>query len=450
MSKGGVGPSAKLTSRDEFQFVADLLFKHVTADHTSLSLHDGETGTTRFANSQIVQNVNVRRVTLTVTAAFGQRHGTASTTDLSAGSVQEVLRRAERSAKASPPDPEYLPPLSPQVETDHRSWNEGTATAGPEVRLGRAHQIIKLCQEEGLTAAGIVSSSASTIGIAASTGLISYEPRTEAAFSVTAIGGTESGWSSNRHRSFERLGIHDRTKVAIDKAKRAADPKEIPPGRYTVILEPAAVAGLVSHLLWEMGARTYYKQTSPLTGKLGQALLDSRLSLTNAPGNPDLLGNGFNDDGVPAGEVAWIRQGVLNHLWYDRYTAQAHQVSPSPDADAPILSCDFKPDEKEPTIEDLVKGTERGILVTNFWYIRSVNPTDLTLTGMTRDGTFFIENGRVSNPIRNFRFHESPLQAFQHLDGCTKPLEASSPESGKMLVPALRIRDFNFSSVTRF
>ena len=450
MKDAGGEYAGRLTSRDEFQFIADLVFKHTTADQTSLRLHDGETGTTRFANSQVVQNVNVKRATLTVTAAFDKQHGTASTTDLSAGAVQDVLRRAERSAKASPPDPEYLPPLGPQPISAHRSWSDDSATAGPEARLDQARHMIQLCQKEGLTAAGTVSSSASTFGLAATTGLISYEPRTETAFSLTAIGGTESGWSANRHRSFNRLDIHDRTMVAIDKAKRAANPIELPPGRYTVILEPSAVAGFINRLVWELGARTYYKHTSPLTGMLGLPLVDSRLSLKNVPTHPDLLGDGFSDEGIPAGEVAWIHRGILQHLRYDRFTAQAHQVPPSPQADATILAGESVADEKIPTNDDLIQGTERGILVTNFWYIRSVNPTDLTLTGMTRDGTFLIENGRIIKPIRNFRFHDSPLFALQRLEGMTLPQQASSAESGKMLVPAMKIREFNFSSVTRF
>ncbi len=450
MSKGRDGQSKNLTERDEFQFISELVFKHSTADHTLLSLHDGETGTSRFANSEIVQNVNVRRTTLTVSTAFGQQHGTASTTDLSVGSIQDVLRRAEVSAKASPSDPEYLPPLGIQAPSTHRSWSQDTADSGPEGRVKQTNHILQLCQQQKLLAAGTVTTTANTIGVASSTGLMSFEPRTEAAFSVTAIGESGSGWASNRHRSLDALEISIRTEQAIDKAKLAANPELLAPGRFTVILEPPAVAGLVSRLVWELSARTYYKNTSALSGKLGEKICDSRLTLRNDPTHPALLGNGFNGEGLPAGKCTWIDQGKLTHLCYDRYTAQVHQVNPSPEADAPILSCG--PGQPEPgnTIEDLVKETRYGILVTNFWYIRSVNPTDLTLTGMTRDGTFLIENGQVTKPVRNFRFHESPLQSFQRLVGMTNPKEASSHEAGKMLVPALKLDDFNFSSVTKF
>jgi predicted Zn-dependent protease len=196
-------------------------------------------------------------------------------------------------------------------------------------------------------------------------------------------------------------------------------------------------------MLWLLDAKSFDKGTSPFSGKLGQQLIDPRLNLHNFPVHPDLLGASFASDGVPSREALWIQEGVLAQLAYDRFTAHAKGVLAMSPPDAPCLSGDG-------ATEGLIATTERGILVSNLWYLRIVNPADLTLTGMTRDGTFLIENGTITGAVHNFRFHESPLRAFSNLDECTHPAEAVTAETGKMLVPAMRIRDFNFSSVTRF
>ncbi len=456
MSVARPDPAAKLTSREEFRFLADLILKHSSGDHTLVALHDLHGGATRFANNQVVQNVDQRRVTLAVTVAFGQRHGTASTSDLSVGGVQDALRRAEAVARVSPPDPEYLPPVEAQAYPSLSTWRAETAAGGPARRLAEARTAIELCRERDLTAAGLVASSVSVVGLAADTGLFAYEPRTEARFSVTAarntltdraLGGGATGWAATAHRSMDRLDVVGRTRTAIEKALGSEAPKELPAGRYTVILEPDAVAGLWGWLLWQLDAKAYDRRTSPFAGRLGQPVVDRRLRLRNEPAHPDLFGVGFTSDGLPSFSSTWIEAGLLKQLHYDRFTARQHGVAPIPTLEAPVLSGDGP---AASGVEDLIRSTERGILVTTFWYIRMVNPMDLTLTGMTRDGTFLIEDGRIAAPVRNFRFHESPLRAFNRLEAFTVPIEAQTAESAKMLVPAVTVQDFHFSSVTRF
>ncbi len=439
-----------LTSCEEARFLADLILKHSSGDHTFISLHDQHGGTTRFANNQVVQNVNARRLALTVTVAFEHRQGSASTSDLSVGAVREVLQRAEAIARVAPVDPEYVPPEPPHVYPAVPAWREETDLAGPSGRIRRAHAAIDLCQAAQLRAAGIVFSHSSVSALAADTGLFAYEPRTEARFSLTATGADATGWAATAHRSIDQLQVEARTRAAIDSVKLGAEAKEIPPGRYTVILEPAAVLGLVSWMIWTLDAKAYDKNTSPFSGKLGSRIVDPRLTLRNLPDHPDLLGMGFTGEGLPTTDLAWIEDGVLTQLAYDRFTARAHRIERIPTLDAPCLIGAGPKESAAEGVEALVRGTERGILVRNFWYIRSVNPTDLTLTGMTRDGTFLIEGGKMTRAVRNFRFHDSPLRAFNHLEAFTAPVEATTGEGGKMLVPALKISDFNFSSVTRF
>jgi len=214
-----------------------------------------------------------------------------------------------------------------------------------------------------------------------------------------------------------------------------------------VILEPAAVAGLWAWLIRSLDAKSYLKGTSAFAEKLGRTIVDERITLQNSPDHMDLFGEGFSDDGLPSTPSRWIDHGILKQLAYDRFTAKSQGVATVPTLEAPILSVEGP---SVHSIQDLIKSTAYAILVTNFWYIRPVNLRNLMLTGMTRDGTFLIENGEIVSAVKNFRFHESPLQVFQHIDLWTAPMEAVNSETGKLLVPAMALPQFRFSSVTRF
>ena len=437
----------KMTRRDEFRFLADIVMKRSAGDDTIVVLHDQHGGTTRFANNHVVQNVNTRRGMLTVSVAFDGRRGSASTTDFTAGSLQDTVARAERIARVSPGDPEYLPPPDPGTFPAHQTSRPETVAAGPARRLEYANEAIGQCRIENLQAAGIVSSSVASVGVAASNGLFAQEERTEARFSLTVQADDATGWSAAAHRSIDHLKIQERTLAAIEKAKRGRDVQELPPGRYRVILEPAAVAGLWSLMMGTLDAKSYEKGTSPFAGQLGRQIVDERLTLQNLSSHSDLFGIGFTNEGLPSEDALWIENGVLKQLAYDRFTAKMNGVKQIATLDAPCLSTSGPTSYKT---QDLIKQCERAILVTNFWYIRTVNPTDLTLTGMTRDGTFLIEDGQIVTAVRNFRFHESPLRVFKQVEAFTTPGEAVTSETGKLLVPAMVLRDFHFSSVTRF
>ena len=441
------GTWPKMTSVDEFRFLRELVLTRSSADHTIVNLRDHHAGTTRFANNQIVQNVDARRGSLAVTVAFGGRHGTASTTNFTAGAVQDTLARAERIAQVSPVDPEYLPPPVPCVFPVRETAKPETLAAGPVKRLEYANEAIGHCRMENIMAAGVVSSSTTAVGIAADNGLFGYERRADARFSLTVQAGDATGWGAAAHRSIDHLRVQERTLAAIAKSKRGRDAYELSAGDYPVILEPAAVAGLWAWLMWSLDAKSYMKGTSPFTGKLGQLIVDERLSLRNVPDHADLFGEGFTHEGLPSTDSVWIDRGILKQLAYDRFTAKTGGVETIPTLEAPALSVEGP---SAHSIQDLIKSTERGILVTNFWYIRPVNPRDLMLTGMTRDGTFLVEKGEVVSAVKNFRFHESPLRAFQRLSAWTAPMEAVNSETGKMLMPAIVLPHFHFSSVTRF
>ncbi len=444
-SNGNKWPN--MTRLEEFRFLSELVLARSSADHTMIRLHDHHAGTARFANNQVIQNVDIRRGKLVVTVDFGGRRGTASTTDFTAGAVQETVSRAENIAKVTPVDPEYLPPPDACMFPARDTAKPETITAGAPRRLEYANEAIGQCRMENLMAAGTVSSSVAAVGVAANTGLFGYERRGEASFSLTVQAGDATGWSAAAHRSINHLKVQERTLAAISRAKRSRDVCELPAGRYPVILEPAAVAGLWAWLVRSLDAKSYLKGTSAFTGKLGQTIVDDRITLRNSPDHTDLLGEGFSNDGLPSTPSVWIDHGILKQLAYDRYTAKQQGVATIPTLEAPELSVDGSSVD---TIHDLVKRTERAILVSNFWYIRPVNLRDLMLTGMTRDGTFLIENGEIVSAVKNFRFHESPLDVFHHIDLWTAPMEGVNSETRKVLVPAVALPQFHFTSVTRF
>ncbi len=439
--------AVKLTSESTFKRVVDTVLSASSADDTVVNLRDSEDSTLRFANNQVVQNVAARNARVSVEVAFGQKAGSSGTNRLDEASLREAVKSAERIARLAPDDPEYMSPLFPQSYMKIDSYNAATAGATPADAAALAKPVIDKCERHELVGAGVVTKNVSARGVAASTGLFAYDKSTQARFSLTATGDDSSGWALNAHRDVGALGVTDRANSAIDKAIASRNPRDVPASHYPVILEPAAVAGILGPFFWGLGAKSYYRGNSPFVGKLGSVVLDSRLNIKTDPSHRDLLGSPFGGDGMAVRKHTWLDKGVLKQLYYDRFTAKEHQVDPTPWPSSPIMTFTGP---TVATLDDLIAQTERAILVTNFWYIRSVDQTDLTVTGMTRDGTFLVEDGRIVAGVKNFRFHDSPLRCLQLVNAATPPQEAITMERGKMLLPALRLPDFNFSSATLF
>ncbi|MCH7526991.1 MAG: TldD/PmbA family protein [Planctomycetes bacterium] len=438
---------AKLASQDTFQRIADTVLKASTGDDTFVSFSDSDSSTLRFANNQVVQNVSIRRPSVSVRVAFGQKVGRVTTNRIDRNSLLRAVRRAEEIARLAPDDPEFLPSLSQQVYHPASTYKNSTADTTPIGVAKRTKPVIDKCEQNGLTGAGILTNSTSARGLAASSGLFAYEQSTSSTFSLTATAEDSTGWTMNSHRDIDRLGIEDRTQVAVNKALTSKNPREVAAGHHTVILEPSAVAGIFGPFFWSVGAKSYYKGDSPLAGKVGTMVFDGRLNVRTDPFHPDLLGSRFSGNGLANRTQVWVENGVLKQLYYDRFTAKEHGQDPNPRPSSPIVSFNGP---VVGSVDDLIRQTKRGILITNFWYIRYVNRTDLTLTGMTRDGTFLVEDGKVVCGLRNFRFHDSPLRAFLNIDATTEPMEARTLERGKSLLPAVKLPDFYLSSVTKF
>jgi len=437
----------KLASETTFRRIAETILSAAKADDTFVSFRDTESTTLRFANNQVVQHVSVREPSVSVRTAFGKKTGSASTNRLDADSLLDTLRRAEAIARLAPDDPEYLPPLPRQSYLTPPTFRASTAAAAPKDLARRTQPVVEQCVRNELVGAGILSNDIGARGVAASSGLFAYEQSTSSEFSLTATAADSSGWTFNSHRDINALGISERTKRAVEKAIRSKEPRELPAGHYPVILEPAAVAGVFGPMLFALDAKSYYKGNSAFVGKLGSSVLDPRLTVRSDPSHADLLGGAFDESGLATRPMTWVENGILKQLNYDRFTAREKGVDPTPRPGATVLS--FRGPTVR-TLDDLIAGTKRAILITNFWYIRSVDPADLTITGMTRDGTFLVEDGKIVAGVRNFRFHDSPLRCFAQVDAATPPQESITMERGKMLLPAVRLPDFHLSSVTKF
>lgn len=277
-----------------------------------------------------------------------------------------------------------------------------------------------------------------------SKGLFAYRQSTGVDFSVTVRtnDGTGSGYVTRDYNDVAKLDTGTASQIAIEKAAMSKNPVAIEPGKYTVVLEPAASEGLLQNMFFSMDARQAEEGRSFLAKpgggtKLGEKLVDERVTIYTDPTHPEVPSNTWVGDGRPVEKIVWIEKGVIKNLYYSRYWAQKKGVEAIPFPTNGIM------EGGDATLEDLIRDTAKGILVTRTWYIRSVDPQTLLLTGLTRDGLFYIENGKIKHPIKNFRFNESPIIMLNNLEALGKPQRINGN-----LIPPMKIRDFTFSSLS--
>jgi predicted Zn-dependent protease len=365
-----------------------------------------------------------------------------------------------------------LPLAAPPAATSHgdslpcRSF-DSTAALGPGERAEAVGTIVSRAQKHKLTAAGIFSSSESVEGIFNSRGLNQWHRQTSAEISISMLGADSSGWQKANSPNVEKLEVESLAETAAQKAMDSAHPREISPGKYRVILEPAAVLDLVGFMFFDFGGLAILDQRSFLTNRVGARLFGENLSIWDDVGHPLQSGSPFDGEGVPREKVRLVNRGKVERLVYARATAEKMKKSPyapSVGVIAPTghgfplpneigeaaMNIVFETAAEPKTVAQMVASTERGILVTRLWYIREVDPYEKILTGMTRDGTFYVENGRVKHGIRNFRFNQSLIEMLSKVDAMSTPVRASGEESFDMVVPAMKVRDFNFTEVTKF
>ncbi len=410
---------------------------------------------TRFANNAIHQNVAERTVHLSVRAVVDGRTARASTNCLDRESIGEVVEEAIAITRLTDPDPEILPLAAPAkyVLVDRRF--EATAQATPDARALAVGQAIAVVEDAGQTAAGIYSTGESFFALLNSRGVSAWHGETMARFSITAMGRDSSGWakaSACYHGDFDPLDLAAR---ASRKATESAGPRELPPGRYTVILEPAAVLDLTGQMFGDFSATAIRDGRSFLNDRLGRKIFGENITISDDVWHPGQAGPPFDGEGVPRRRLKLVESGVVRDIAYCRQAA-AH-AGTTPTGHGFPLPNEFGEAPGNiviaggnSTLDEMVASTDRGILVTRFWYIREVDPYEKIFTGMTRDGTFLVEDGELRGGVRNFRFNESLIQMLSNVEALSQAVRASGEEAGDLVAPAMKVRDFNFTEVTRF
>ncbi|MFZ0212221.1 MAG: TldD/PmbA family protein [Candidatus Acidiferrales bacterium] len=435
--------------------IAEKIIKFSEADETEVDVSAVTSALTRFANNTIHQNVAEQGLTISVRAVVDGRTARASTNKTDDESLRRVTRAALDLARVQPRNRDLLPMLGPQKVQKVNRFVEATAAATPANRARAVARVCQMAEKNKQTTAGIFSTGLAEMALANSRGLFEFYEDTRAEFSVTMLEKDSSGWAKASSARIEEIDAEALAQRASEKCAGSRSPREVPPGRYTTILEPPAVLDLVGFLFYDFAGTCVADQRSCLTGRMDKKLFGENISIWDDVYHPLQLGPPFDGEGVPRKKVALVEKGVPKNLVYSRATAKKMKAQPtghgfslpSEDGEAPF-NLVFAGGNS--STEEMIRSTDRGLLVTRLWYIREVDPYQKILTGMTRDGTFLVENGRVAGAVRNFRFNQSIIEMLSNVEMLGPAVRASGEESFDMVVPAMKIRDFHFSEVTKF
>ncbi len=466
-------------TKDQAGDVFERVKKLSTADEVEVLFSGGQFALTRFANNVIHQNVAEQNHTVSVRTVFNGRTARAFTNKFDDESLRQVVRSSESLAKVQHPDPDLLPMPDareaagstgeshlPTLGVPSRHF-EATAKITPELRAEGVKKIVGVAEKHKLTTAGVYSSAESVEGIFNSRGLSHWHMQTSAEVSITMLAADSSGWQKANSPDLKNVDPLVLAEIAAKKALDSAHPREIPAGKYTVILEPAAVLDIVGFMFWDYSGMAILDQRSFLNGRIGTKLFGDNITIWDDVSHPLQAGSPFDGEGVRRQRVSLVENGVVKRVVYARATAKRMKQSEYREKVGPIeatghgfalpneigempLNIVFAPVADPRTVQQMISSTERGVLVTRLWYIREVEPFEKMLTGMTRDGTFLIENGKVTGGIRNFRFNESLIHMLSNVEVMSVPMRSCGEESFDMVVPAMKVRDFNFTEVTKF
>jgi predicted Zn-dependent protease len=443
-----------ILSKEEAKKIIDKVLSYAKADETAVTLSGGRTGNIRYVRNSVSTSGESNNLSLAVTSVFGKRSGTATINEFDDASLEKTVRRAEEIAQLAPENPEYMPMLGPQTYLTTNPYSENTAKIDPDYRAKAAFDSLDPCRKKNLTAAGYLEDSTGFSAIGNSKGLVAYNRATSVDFTITVrtADGLGSGYAIRDVTDVSKLSTKEATEIAMQKALASVNAKALEPGKYTVILEPAAAVDLLQNMMGSMDGRNADEGRSFLSKKgggtrLGEKLFDERVTIYSDPTNPEIPTSAFGGggggrfgggaDGRPQEKVTWVEKGVVKNMYFSRFWADKKGVKATPPPAAVIMAGGTQ------SLADLIKSTEKGILVTRLWYIRAVDPQTLLYTGLTRDGTFYIENGQIKYPVKNFRFNESPVIMLNNLEAMGKPVRI-----GGNLIPPLKIRDFTFSSLS--
>ncbi|HKV05857.1 MAG TPA: TldD/PmbA family protein [Candidatus Acidoferrales bacterium] len=439
----------------ELERIAERVLKLSEADETEVDVAAASDALTRFANNTIHQNVAEKTLAISVRAVVDGRTARASTNKTDDESLRKAAATAMSLARNEPENPDLLPMLRAQHYQKVARFFPATAAATP---LDRARAVTRVCKVAGKnkqTAAGIFSSGSSRSVMANSRGLFAHHEQTRSEFSVTILEANSSGWAKSNSPDIRRIDPEALAEKASRTAAGSRAPRDLPPGRYTTILEPSAVLDLVGFLFYDFAGTAVLDKRSCLTGRLGKKIFGENITIWDDAYHPLQSGLPYDGEGLPRQKVLLVDRGVPKNLVYSRATAKKMKTKPTGHGfslpneygEAP-MNLVFAGGDKP--LDEMIRTTGRGILVTRLWYIREVDPYEKILTGMTRDGTFLIENGRVAGGIRNFRFNQSVIEMLANVEMLGPAVRAAGEESFEMVVPPMKVRDFHFSEVTKF
>jgi len=444
---------------EQAKSLADRIISFSKAPECEVSLRLSETGHTRFAANEITTAGMVRDVAVTITSREAGRSGSTTTDELDDSLLRDAVARSEALMAAAQPDPELVGSLEPQHYPIIPAFDAATAAAGPIQRRDGVKAALDRARARGLDCSGFFDNGARWSAIANKKGNFGFHQATHAEYSTTmrTADGTGSGYARKGSVRLSDIDPAALAELAARKAESSAKPRDLPPGAYTVILEPEAVADLLVFLIFSLNGRSADEGRSFLSKpgggtRVGEKLFANGATLRSDPFNPRTPGipwadggfrgggrGGRGSGGLPARKTTWIENGVVRTLAVDRYWAKKTNVEPIPLSAGLILEGSDKP------LDALVAETERALLVTRFWYIRSVNPQNAMVTGLTRDGVWLIEKGKIVHPVVNFRFNDSPVNLLKNLEATSVAVPAGS-EFLALTVPAIRAGDFHFTS----
>lgn len=431
----------------EAKAILDKVIGLSKADECTATLTGSVEGNIRFARNDVSTSGVVSDTSLGVQVAFGKRVGTTTINTFTDDALQRVVRRAEELARLAPESPEFVPAVEKQAYRPSATWRESTAAITPGQRAEVARASIEPCAKQNLVAAGFLNDSNSFVAFANSNNLFGYQRATEMDYTCTVrtADSQGSGWVGTNLNDFSAFKPANDIEIAMRKATASANARALEPGKYTVVLEPVAAAGLISFMFNFFDARQADEGRSFLSkagggNKLGEQVFDPRVNFYADPWHPELPALPWDGAGLAREKMAFVEKGIVQNLRYSRYWAQKQNKKAVGAPGNLIMSGGTK------STADLVREVERGILVTRTWYIRMVDPQTVLLTGLTRDGTFYIENGQIRYPLKNFRFNESPVIMLNNIDELGRPVRVG--DGGGQLIPPMRLRDFTFTSLS--
>lgn len=438
----------KQLNQEEAKRICDRVMSFSRADECRVTMQGNRSGNIRYAQNSVSTAGLNQDTQLSVSVAFGKRQGTATVNEFDDKSLERVVRRAEDIARLAPENPEFIAAVSKQEYKASDTFVKATEAIDPDFRAEVAAHSINAARKSNLLAAGFFLDTLGFEVIANSNGVFAYQEATNLNFSCTVrtADGRGSGWVSRSANDVRLFDAREASEVAIEKALRSVDAKALEPGRYTVVLEPAASSDILSFMFNAFDARQADEGRSFLAKKgggnrLGEKMFDEKVNIWSDPWNKDAPVRPWDSATMlPRERSNMVKNGKIESLQYSKFWAEKQGVIAKGRPGNTIMAGGDK------STEELIASTKKGVLVTRTWYIRSVDPQSLLVTGLTRDGTFYIENGKIKYPIKNFRFNESPVSMLNNIDELGKTQVFG--DAGKMVVPAMKLRDFNFSSLS--